>query len=149
MDKLIRWDEIENSWIGIEFDEFNKTLEKKWKIKPYFQLPVYKVIYELTLDLHKLVLLLPRIAKYSTWQKILSIMDEIWVGIFKINSTHVSDPNKKKYFLEIRSNIELVRYNFRILKDMKFFSTKQYLDINLKLEEISKQVSWWQRYFKI
>lgn len=119
------------------------------KTKPYFQLPVYIHIYKLTLDLHHLVLKLPRIAKYSTWQKILNIMDEIWIWIFKINSTHTSDPRKKEYFLEIRENIELVRYNFRILKDMNFFSLKNYVKINKQLEEISMQTSWWQKYFWI
>ena len=102
----------------------NKDLQQKslwkWKWKPYFELPVYKKIYDLNLFIYKVVLNLPRLAKYSTWQKILNIFDEVWIWIFKINSTHNSDPNKKKYFLETRENIELLKYNFRILKDMAY-----------------------------
>ena len=129
----------------------NKDLQQKslwkWKWKPYFELPVYKKIYDLNLFIYKVVLNLPRLAKYSTWQKILNIFDEVWIWIFKINSTHNSDPNKKKYFLETRENIELLKYNFRILKDMNFISLKNFVKISEDLENISMQVSSWQKYF--
>lgn len=129
----------------------NKDLQQRslWKKtwKPYFELPVYKKIYDLNLFIYKAVLDLPRLAKYSTWQKILNIFDEVWIWIFKINSTHTSDPNKKKYFLEARENIELLKYNFRILKDMNFISLKNFVKISEDLENISIQVSSWQKYF--
>lgn len=125
-------------------------MEKKWnKTKPYFELPVYKKIYDLTLLIYQIVLKLPRLAKYSTGQKMLNIMDEIWVGIFKINSTHSSDPDKRKYFLQTRENIEIIKYNFRILKDMKFISLDDFIEISDELENISIQMSWWQKYFWI
>jgi len=124
-------------------------MEKVNKIKPYFELPVYKRIYDLTLLIYKIVIKLPRLAKYSTGQKMLGIMDEIWVGIFRINSTHVSDPDKRKHFLKTRESIEIIKYNFRILKDMNFISLKDFVKISEELENISIQMSSWQKYFKI
>lgn len=129
----------------------NKNLQQKflwkWKWKPYFELPVYKKIYDLNIFIYKIILGLPRLAKYSTWQKILNIFDEVWIWIFKINSTHTSAPNKKKYFLETRENIELLKYNFRILKDINFISLKNFVKISEDLENISVQISSWQKYF--
>ena len=124
-------------------------MENIKKTKPYFELPVYKKIYDLNIFIYQVVVKLPRLAKYSTWQKILNIFDEVWVGIFKINSTQESDPDKKKHFLKTRENVEVLKYNFRILKDMKFISLKDFVKISQELEEISKQVSWWQKYFKM
>ena len=42
-----------------------------------------------------------------------------------------------------REHIEVIRLLFRITKDLQIISTKTYIHINIKLEEISKQLTAW------
>jgi len=83
----------------------------------------------------------PKEYKYSLGDKIKNETIELISNIYKANLQ-----KEKKYRLSIaRENIELVRLYTRICKDLKVINIAKFIEINLLIESISKQLYAWMK----
>jgi hypothetical protein len=109
----------------------------------YYQLPVYKASYDLLLSIYIFSKNLTREYKYTIGQDLKIEAKNLMIEIYKANSTY----NKKEIIKKAGERLLIIRLNIRILKDLKEISLKKFIYINEKIENISKQLSGWNRLY--
>ena len=107
----------------------------------YLHLPVYKASYDLVLETFKVIKEFNREYKYTLGESIKKEAIEMITDIFRANSNY----SKKPYIEKAREKIETIRMSFRLARDLGQVGLKRFVDINEKIEDISKQLSAWQR----
>ncbi len=86
----------------------------------------------------------PKEYKYSLGDKIKNETIELISNIYKANL----QKDKKDMLSIARENIELVRLYIRICKDLKVINIQKFIEINLLIESISKQLYAWMKSIK-
>ena len=98
-------------------------------------------IYEIS---HKLIFKFPKHEKYTLGEKIEnSILESIEIFIL---TNQVSKFEKEKNLLRANCKIELLKILFRISLNCNVIDSKQYLDVESKLQEIGKMTQGWIKY---
>ena len=107
----------------------------------YFHLPVYKASYDLVLEIFKTIKDFNREYKYALGENIKKEAVEIITNIYRANSTF----SKKSHIVRAREEIETIRIFFRLAKDLRQVGLKRFVDVNEKIEGVSKQLAAWER----
>ncbi len=92
----------------------------------------------------KLIKWFPKDYKYSLGDTIKNETIELISNIYKANL----QKDKKDMLSIARENIELVRLYIRICKDLKVINIQKFIEINLLIESISKQLYAWMKSIK-
>jgi len=109
----------------------------------YAHLPVFQKGYDLSLEIYRTTHNFSREYKYSLGQKLKEIVSELLDWIIIANSKE----DKQSCFQEIKIRIERLRIHLRTAYDLKIINNKRLEYLNRMLEEISKQVSGWEKWF--
>lgn len=109
----------------------------------YLHLPVFQKGYDFNLEIYRTTHSFPREYKYTLGQKLKEISGELLDWIIITNSKE----EKKFCFPEINIRIERLRIHLRTAYDLKIIKSKRLEYLNRFLEEISKQVSGWEKWF--
>ncbi len=107
----------------------------------YSHLPVYKASYDLILELFKVIKEFNKEYKYTLGESIKKEAMEMITDIYRANASF----SKKPHIEKAREKIETIRMFFRLARDLRQVGLKRFVDINEKIENISKQLSAWQR----
>ena len=107
----------------------------------YDNLPVYKSSYDLLLLVFELVKHFKKEYKYTLWDTIKREIINLISNIYKANRKK----DKTKNIVLSREKVELLRLYFRLWKDLRIISLKKFIDINVLLESISKQLTAWEK----
>lgn len=105
----------------------------------YDQLPVYKVSYDLLLQLYQISAKMDRDYKFTLGEKIKNESTELIINIYTANTHEV----KTEMLEKARENVEVIRLLLRIYKDLKQISVKDFIAVSQKLESCSKQINAW------
>lgn len=99
------------------------------------------IVYEIT---HKLIFTFPKHERYSLGEKIEhSILESIETLIL---ANQASKYEKVKVLLKANSKIELLKILFRISLHCQIIQSKEYLEMEHKLQEIGKMTQGWIQY---
>ena len=110
----------------------------------YNHLPVYKVSYDLLIDLFRFIKDFKREYKYTIGQEIKKETMEMIKNIYRANSSKFSE--KRRVFIQLaRENVETIRLYLRLTKDLRQITFLRFVLLNEKIESISKQFVLWQR----
>ena len=107
----------------------------------YLHLPVYKTSYDLVLEIFRVVKEFNREYKYTLGESIKKEAIEMITDIYRANSNFAKKPHIEK----AREKIETIRIFFRLARDLRQVGLKRFVDVNEKIENVSKQLSAWQR----
>jgi len=107
----------------------------------YNHLPVYKASYDLLVELFRFTKDFNREYKYTLGESIKKETVEMIINIYRANSTY----SKEKIIQSARENVEVIRLFLRLLKDLKQVNLKKFVQLNEKIESVSKQLSAWQK----
>lgn len=107
----------------------------------YDNLPVYKTSYDLLLLVFNLVKEFKKEYKYTLWDIIKKEIINLISNIYKANSKQ----DKQKNILLAREKLELLRLYIRLCKDLKIINLNRFVEINLLIESISKQLVAWDK----
>ena len=66
---------------------------------------------------------------------------ELLTLIFRANSRR----DKETVLQEARERIEVIRLFIRVMKDLHQISLKRFVQVNQKVEDVSKQLTGWQK----
>jgi hypothetical protein len=77
-------------------------------------------------------------------EKLKSETLELILNIYRANIR----TEKSQLLQNARENIEVLRLLFRLLKDLHQINIEKFADINVKIENISKQLAGWQKSCK-
>jgi len=108
------------------------------------ELPVYKSSYDLLVEIFLFTKEFTKEYKYTVGESLKKETVELLIIIYRANS------RPDKYFLlqEARERIEVIRLFIRLMKDLQQINIKKFVLINQKIEEVSKQLTGWQKSIK-
>lgn len=105
----------------------------------YDLLPVYKVSYDLLLQLYHISKNMERDYKFTLGEKIKNESTELIINIYKANTKE----DKIELLEQAKTNIEVIRLLIRVYKDLKQISLKDFISVSEKIENTSKQINAW------
>ncbi|MBC8192256.1 MAG: four helix bundle protein [FCB group bacterium] len=111
----------------------------------YDELPVYKASYDLLLAIFHFTKDFAREYKYTVGEKLKNTTIEMVVLIYRANSRN----DKAGVLQEAREQIEIIRLLIRLMKDLQQISMKRFVNINKHIENVSKQITGWQKKHSI
>lgn len=109
----------------------------------YDNLPVYKTTYDLLLLIFAIIKEFPKEYKYTLWD---TIKNKLIILIENIYRANCSFENRHRNIKNAREDIEVIRLYIRLCKDVKLINLTKFIDLNEKIESISKQLSLWEKY---
>ena len=107
----------------------------------HYDLPVYKSCYDLLLEIFQFVKNFSREYKYTVGESLKKQTIDLLTLIFRANSRK----DKENILQEARESIEVIRLFIRLMKDMQEISLKRFVKVNKKVEDVSKQLTGWQK----
>ncbi len=110
----------------------------------YDQLPVYKASYDLLLCVFEFSKHFNKEYKYTVGEKLKNETLELILLIYRANSVEL----KITVIQSARERIEVIRLLIRLTKDLRQISLHQFVEINEKIENVSKQLTGWQKKCK-
>jgi hypothetical protein len=108
----------------------------------YDNLPIYKASYELLVEIFKFTQNFSREFKYTLGERLKNETIELITCIFRANSRY----EKFDTIQKAREHIEIIRLYMRLLKDLEQVGTRKFVDINERIENVSKQLTGWQKH---
>ena len=104
-------------------------------------LPVYKASYDLLLEIFLFTKSFHKDFKYTIGESLKKETVELLTLIFRANSRQ----DKEAVLQEARERIEVIRLFIRLMKDLKQISLQTFVHINKIVEEVSTQLTGWQK----
>lgn len=105
------------------------------------ELPVYKASYDLLLAIYRMVKHFAREYKYSLGENLKNQAVELLTLIYRANSRQ----DKVETIRSAREHLEVIRLHVRLTKDLHQINTEKFVFINSNIENVSKQLSGWQK----
>ncbi|MCE1190246.1 MAG: four helix bundle protein [Ignavibacteria bacterium] len=105
------------------------------------ELPVYKASYDLLLMIFSLTKNFQKDYKYTIGESLKNEVVDVVTSIYRANSSD----EKRSHLSRAREGIEVIRLYVRLLKDLHQINVKQLVAINVHIENISKQLTGWQK----
>jgi hypothetical protein len=110
----------------------------------YSDLPLYKASYDLVLEVFKLVKDFNRDYKYTIGESLTKKTIELVMLIYRANTSI----NKLEIIITAREKLEVIRLMVRLTKDLHQINTRKLVLVNLKIENVSKQLTGWHKSIK-
>ena len=110
----------------------------------YDELPVFKACYDLLLEIFRFTKNFSNEYKYTVGENLKKEAMELMTLIYRANSMK----DKFDILQRGREHIEVIRIWIRLMKDLKQISLKSFVQVNKQLENVSKQLTGWQKYIK-
>ncbi|MDY0315776.1 MAG: four helix bundle protein [Bacteroidales bacterium] len=110
----------------------------------YESLPVYKATYDLLIEIFQFTKNFNKEFKYTSGESLKKETIELVILIYRANTKY----QKADLLQMAREQIEVIRLLIRVMKDMKQISLEKYVKVNQAVENVSKQLSGWQKSVK-
>ena len=106
----------------------------------YYELPVFKDVYRLTLLLYTLTQNFTREYKFTLGQEMKRDCLQLVRSIYRANKTR----SKEAYLDQFLDDFELLKLEIRLCVDLKLVSLKHQAEMALLMEGIGKQITGWR-----
>ena len=106
----------------------------------YYDLPVFKDVYKLTLLIYSLTKDFSKEYKYTLGQDLKKDVLVLMRSIYRANKAQ----NKKEYLETFLDDFELLKLEVRLCVDMKIITIKKQAEISLLMDGIGKQITGWR-----
>jgi 23S rRNA-intervening sequence protein len=107
----------------------------------YDELPVYKATYDLLLAIFKFTTSFSKEYKYTVGETLKKETIDLLTLIYRANSRY----DKTDTLQSAREQIEVIRLMIRLMKDMRQITLVQFVQVNMTVENVSKQLNGWQK----
>ena len=106
----------------------------------YYDLPVFKDVYKLTLLIYSLTKDFSKEYKYTLGQDLKKDVMVLMRSIYRANKAQ----NKKEYLETFLDDFELLKLEVRLCVDMKIITIKKQAEISLLMDGVGKQITGWR-----
>ena len=110
----------------------------------YYDLPVFKDTYQLTLKIFELTQHFSREYKFTLGQDMKRDCIALVRSIYRANKT----TQKEAYLEDFLDGFEVLKLEVRLCHDLKLITTKQQADLAVEMDRISKQVIGWRNKYR-
>lgn len=108
----------------------------------YYNLPIYRASYKLTVMLFASSSGFAREYKYTAGQELKGEGMLLIKNIYRANKAK----DKITHIGAARENLEVIRLFLRLMQDFNQLSLKKFVETNQAIEEVSKQLASWEKY---
>ena len=105
----------------------------------YDNLPVYKTSYDLLLRIFQLCQNMERDFKFTIGESLKKEIIELIINVYRANSRE----DKLALISSARENAVVIRLLLRLLQDLKQVKLETFVELNEKIESVSKQLAAW------
>lgn len=109
----------------------------------HVSLPVYKASYDLLLVIFQFTKEFNREYKYTVGDSLKNETMSLLLSIYRANAT--MDHNRRQILQTAREHVEVIRLLVRVMKDLKQINVRKFVQVNEKIESISRQLTAWQK----
>jgi four helix bundle protein len=113
----------------------------------YTNLPVYKSALDLFAKVFQACKNMERDVKFTVGERLHKEIIELELNVYRANCTEDAD-KKAACIGNARENLETVRLLLRLLHELKHLKEEAFVDLNVDIESISKQLVGWQKSTK-
>ena len=106
----------------------------------YYDLPVFKEVYELILKIFEYTKDFPKEYKYTLGQDMKRDGIQLVRSIYRANKSK----NKGEYLEQFLDDFEVLKLEIRLCVDMKILSIKKQAELSGMMESIGKQITGWR-----
>ena len=106
----------------------------------YYDLPVFKEVYELILKIFEYTKDFPKEYKYTLGQDMKRDGIQLVRSIYRANKSK----NKGEYLEQFLDDFEVLKLEIRLCVDMKILSIKKQAEGSGMMESIGKQITGWR-----
>ena len=106
----------------------------------YYELPVFKDVYKMTLRIFELTANFSREYKFTLGQDLKRDCILLVRSIYRANK----HKDKVLYLEEFLDHFEVVKLEVRLCKDLRLISIKQQAELALLMDNIGKQITGWR-----
>ncbi len=111
-----------------------------------FDIPIFKKAYELYKTFYGYRTLVPKVDRYTIWQRSESVILEVLEGVLIASQTI---GNEKLEALQRTSvKLNLLRVFVRLMKETKAIDNKRYIALEAMIDEIGRMLGGWIRSTK-
>jgi len=107
----------------------------------YYDLPVFKDVYQLILKVFEYTKDFPREYKYTLGQDMKRDGIQLVRSIYRANKSK----DKTPYLEAFLDDFELVKLELRLCADMKLLTLKKHAELSLLMDRIGKQITAWRK----
>jgi hypothetical protein len=107
----------------------------------YENLPVYKVAYDLLREIYRISIDMQRTYRFTLGERVQKEMTELMLNIYRANSVR----EKTAHIRAARENVVVVRLLLRVAHEEKQIILRRFVEVNDKIESISKQLTAWEK----
>jgi hypothetical protein len=107
----------------------------------YSELPVYKATYDLLLAIFQFTKDFSKEYKYTVGESLKKETIGLITLIYRANSR----TDKVETLQTAREHIEVIRLLVRLMKDMHQIGIKPFVAVNKQVENVSRQLTGWQK----
>jgi hypothetical protein len=104
-------------------------------------LPVYKSTYDLLLSIFRFTRDFAKEYKYTVGERLKNDTIDLLQLIYRANTKS----DRLAVIQDARERIEVIRLYIRLMKDLQQISLKQFVQISDSVEDVSKQLTGWQK----
>jgi hypothetical protein len=106
----------------------------------YYDLPVFKEVYQLIMKIFECTNDFPKEYKYTLGQDMKRDGIQLVRSIYRANKAK----NKTEYLEQFLDDFEVLKLEIRLCVDMKILSIKKQAELSQMMESISKQITGWR-----
>ena len=106
----------------------------------YYDLPVFKDVYKLTLNLFSLTQNFAREYKFTLGQDMKRDCLQLVRSIYRANKTKT----KEEYLEQFLDDFEVLKLEIRLCTDLKIMPIKRQAELALLMDGIGKQITGWR-----
>ena len=104
-------------------------------------IPIIQHSYELFRSLHQLTPTIPKVARYTLWQRCQNICLDILQGF--IATGHLPPDRRAEKLLQLSESIDLLRVLIRLCFETKILNQKAYLALQQSIDDIGRMLGGW------
>ncbi len=106
----------------------------------YYDLPVFKEVYQLILKIFEYTKDFPKEYKYTLGQDMKRDGMQLVRSIYRANKAK----DKREYLEQFLDDFEVLKLEIRLCVDMKILSIKKQVELSQMMESIGKQITGWR-----
>ena len=106
-------------------------------------MPIIQKVYDFYREFHRITAQMPKYDRYTIGEKIANTTLKFFEDL--IHASRTDRKNKLNYLEWAATKLDLIKLLLRLSEDEKAISTKNYLSLSEKLQEVGKMLGGWIR----
>lgn len=111
-----------------------------------FDIPIIHKTYELYRSLHDLEKTIPKMDRFTLWQKAENGTLDVLEGLLRVG--YLPQERRAENLVRVSAQVDLLRVFLRLSFDTKVLNQKKYIALQEALDEIGRMLGGWMKSIK-